>query len=92
MINNPKVVFADEPTGALNSASGTAALDVLTRVNESGQNVIMVTHDLKSARRGNRILYISDGVIKGVCELGKYKSGDVERKEKLVSFLKEMGW
>lgn len=92
IINNPKVVFADEPTGALNSASGKAALDVLTEVNKEGQSIIMVTHDLNSARRGNRILYIRDGVIQGVCNLGKYVSGDKERHEKLRAFLQDMGW
>lgn len=92
LINQPKAVFADEPTGALNSASGTAVLDVLTDFNAQGQSVIMVTHDLKSARRGNRILYIHDGVINGICELGKYVSGDRERHEKLKAFLAEMGW
>lgn len=92
LINQPKVVFADEPTGALNSAAGNAALDVLTQVNNMGQSIIMVTHDLKSARRGNRILYIRDGVINGVCDLGKYVSGDRERHEKLHAFLVEMGW
>jgi len=92
LINQPKVVFADEPTGSLNSASGKAALDVLTQVNENGQNIIMVTHDLKSARRGNRILYIRDGIICGECDLGKYESGSRLRHEKLRAFLDEMGW
>jgi putative ABC transport system ATP-binding protein len=69
LINNPKIVFADEPTGALNSANGKAVLDALTEVNEQGQNVVMVTHDVKSARRGNRILYLQDGVIRGECLL-----------------------
>lgn len=92
LINEPKVVFADEPTGALNSAAGKAALDALTQVNNHGQSVIMVTHDLKSARRGNRILYMRDGAINGVCDLGKYVSGDRERHEKLRAFLVEMGW
>jgi putative ABC transport system ATP-binding protein len=92
LINEPKVVFADEPTGALNSAAGKAALDVLTEVNKKGQSIIMVTHDLNSARRGNRILYMSDGVIHGVCDLGRYMSGDRERHSKLNAFLAEMGW
>lgn len=92
LINQPKVVFADEPTGALNSASGKAALDVLTEVNQNGQSVIMVTHDLKSARRGNRIIYLRDGVIQGECILGEYISGDKERHNKLQAFLIEMGW
>jgi putative ABC transport system ATP-binding protein len=92
LINEPAVVFADEPTGALNSAAGTAVLDVLTEVNQSGQSVITVTHDLKTARRGNRVLYLSDGVIRGDCDLGEYESGNQERREKLNAFLTEMGW
>lgn len=92
LINQPRVVFADEPTGSLNSAAGKAALDVLTQVNENGQSIIMVTHDLKSARRGNRILYIRDGVICGECDMGKYESGSSMRHEKLRAFLEEMGW
>ncbi len=92
LINKPRVVFADEPTGALNSASGNAVLDVLTDINKEGQNIIMVTHDLHSARRGNRIIYIKDGVIGGECNLGNYVSGDKGRHEKLQSFLVEMGW
>ena len=92
LINHPKVVFADEPTGALNSSSGKAVLDVLTEINEAGQSIIMVTHDLKSARRGKRVLYINDGVVMGECNLGKYVSGDRQRHEKLAAFLVEMGW
>lgn len=92
LINKPRVVFADEPTGALNSASGKAVLDVLTDINNNGQSIIMVTHDLSSARRGNRILYIKDGVIGGECDLGKYVSGDKQRHDKLQDFLAEMGW
>jgi putative ABC transport system ATP-binding protein len=92
LINKPRVVFADEPTGALNSASGTAVLDVLSDINNDGQSIIMVTHDIRSARRGNRIIYIRDGGIVGECDLGKYVSGDKIRHEKLQSFLTEMGW
>lgn len=92
LINNPKVIFADEPTGALNSAAGNAALDVLSEVNNKGQSIIMVTHDLKSARRGNRILYMRDGAVQGICDLGRYVSGDKARHEKLRAFLDEMGW
>lgn len=92
LINQPEVVFADEPTGALNSTSGKAALDSLTAVNESGQSVVMVTHDLRSARRGNRVLYIKDGKIFGEYDLGQYKSGDINRHKELTYFLDDMGW
>ncbi len=92
LINDPKIVFADEPTGALNSANGAAVLDAITELNNRGQSVVMVTHDLKSARRGSRILYLQDGVIHGECLLGKYKSGELGRHDKLNAFLLEMGW
>ena len=52
LINDPEVIFADEPTGALNSAGVKSVLDVLTTVNQKGQSLVMVTHDVKSARRG----------------------------------------
>ena len=92
LINSPAILFADEPTGALNSASGKAVLDLLTEVNESGQSLVMVTHDLLSALRGNRVLYLRDGVIRGDCALGEYHGEDEKRKEALRKFLAEMGW
>ena len=92
LINDPKLVFADEPTGALNSQTGKAVLDTLTKFNEKGQSIIMVTHDITSARRGNRILYVKDGEIAGECNLGKYVTGDKERHQKLKDFLASMGW
>ena len=92
LINDPKLVFADEPTGALNSHTGKAVLDTLTKFNEKGQSIVMVTHDITSARRGNRILYVKDGEIAGECNLGKYVTGDKERHQKLNDFLAKMGW
>lgn len=92
LINNPKILFADEPTGALNSANGNAVLDALTESNHQGQSIVMVTHDLRSALRGNRVLYFRDGIICGECILGEYQSTDTQRQTKLNSFLSEMGW
>ena len=92
LINCPEMLFADEPTGALNSKTGLDVLDVLTNFNEQGQSIVMVTHDMRSARRGNRILYLKDGVILGECELGKYVHKDKGREEELAAFLREMGW
>ena len=83
LINNPKLVFADEPTGALNSKTGKDVLDTLTEFNNQGQSIVMVTHDIKSARRGNRIIYLKDGEIAGICNLGTYVSNDKERHQKL---------
>lgn len=92
LINAPEILYADEPTGALNSKTGLDVLDTLTKFNEQGQSVVMVTHDMRSALRGNRILYLKDGVILGECDLGKYWHDDTQRHEKLSVFLKEMGW
>lgn len=92
LINSPEIVFADEPTGALNSASATNVLDVMTKVNEEGQSIVMVTHDIKTARRADRILYLKDGVIVDELHLGKYVKGDKERHTKLREFLERMGW
>ena len=93
IINNPKVLFADEPTGALNSSASEQVLDVFTDENHSGQSIVMVTHDMKTALRGNRILYLQDGVIYGDLQLGAYNEDENhERHEKLTHFLAEMGW
>lgn len=92
LINNPRILFADEPTGALNSSSSTVVLDVLTELNRCGQSLVVVTHDLKTARRGNRILYLRDGAICGECLLGEYQPKDEQRHQKLTAFLSEMGW
>lgn len=91
-INEPSAIFADEPTGALNSNNSEAVLDVFTKLNEQGQSIIMVTHDKKTALRGNRIIYIKDGKIYGECDLSSYSLDDPQRTEKLEGFLKEMEW
>jgi putative ABC transport system ATP-binding protein len=52
----------------------------------------MVTHDKKTALRGNRVLYVRDGKIYGECDLGNYTPADEEREAKLNRFLTEMGW
>ena len=92
LINNPRLVFADEPTGALNSKTGKDVLDTLTSFNNDGQSIVMVTHDITSARRGNRVLYVKDGEIAGECLLGKYSENDDDRHRKLSDFLVSMGW
>lgn len=103
VINEPKVLFADEPTGALNSQNTINVLNILTDLNQSGQSIVMVTHTIKAAERGNRIIYLSDGVIADEIELGEYvgdykdeknpnREKAVERHRKLKDFLQEQGW
>lgn len=92
LINAPEIVFADEPTGALNSTNSTNVLDVMTDINTEGQSIIMVTHDMKTARRANRILYLKDGVIIDELNLGAYVKDDEARHHRLREFLERMGW
>ena len=93
VINDPKVLFADEPTGQLNSASGVEVLNVITELHKKGQSIVLVTHDLKTALRGTRVLYLRDGGIVGDHIMAPYGQDDEkERRNKLTAFLEEMGW
>lgn len=93
LMNQPEVLFADEPTGALNSSSGENVLDIFTRIHGNGQSIVMVTHDLKAAIRGNRIIFIRDGRIDGELNLTFFQKDDsLEREKVLYDFLKEKGW
>ena len=94
LINNPKMVFADEPTGALNQQNSREVMRELNRINGEGTTIMMVTHDSKVAAKSDRVLYIEDGNIKGEMTLGKFKeeSETRERERKLTGWLLEMGW
>ena len=92
LVSEPELVFADEPTGALNSKTGKDVLDTLSEFNIAGQSIVMVTHDINSALRGNRVIYIKDGEVAGELDLGTYDADNIERKDKLTNFLNEMGW
>lgn len=91
-ITNPAILFADEPTGALNSQNAKAVLDILSTLNGKGQSVVMVTHDINSALRADRIMYLKDGKIEGELRLDKYTGENDERKEKVREFLAKLGW
>lgn len=94
MINDPKMIFADEPTGALNRTSSDEVMDELTRLNEEGTTIMLVTHDVKVAARCTKVLYIVDGNIKGEYNLDRYSSASRmrERERALNNWLMEMGW
>jgi len=93
LIGSAKVIFGDEPTGSLNSSSGKQVLDILTTLNDNGQSIVMVTHDLKAATRATRLLYMADGRIYAELNLGKYSTEkESERKSVVLDFLKEQGW
>ncbi len=94
LINNPKILFADEPTGALNSKASNEVMEELNELNREGTTILLITHDIKVAARTDKVLYLVDGNIEGQCELGKYTEGTNrrERENKLANWLSEMGW
>ncbi len=93
IINDPKILFADEPTGSLNSSSGRDVLDVFTELNAKGQSIVMVTHDMKTALRGSRVVYLRDGSVIGEHHMPPFGTDDIRgRQEGLQRFLDDMGW
>ncbi len=93
VINEPKLLFADEPTGALNRKNTTEVLNLLTDINRAGQSILMVTHDVKAALRANRILYIADGKIIGELTLPPFDMQDEKSRETQVNaWLASMEW
>lgn len=94
MMNKPKMLFADEPTGALNRTSSDEVMEELAKLNSEGTTIMLVTHDVKVAAKCTRVLYIVDGNIKGEYTLDKYQSPSQlrERERSLNNWLMEMGW
>lgn len=94
MMNRPKVIFADEPTGALNRTSSEEVMEELAKINNEGTTIMLVTHDVKVAAKRTRVMYIVDGNIAGEYNLGKYTSSVQlrERERSLNNWLMEMGW
>ena len=94
LINHPKVIFADEPTGALNSKASGEVMDRLLDANRMGTTILMVTHSERVASISDKIIYLVDGNIQGELVLGKMKEGEdaVSRERKLRKWLEEMGW
>lgn len=93
VINTPKILFADEPTGALNRGNTKEVLNLLTELNRSGQSILMVTHDMKAALRATRLLYLEDGKIVGELVLPPYHLEEEKSREAQVNaWLTALNW
>ncbi len=93
IINEPGLLFADEPTGALNRRNTEEVLNLLTNINKKGQSILMVTHDVRAALRGNRLIYLEDGKIGGEMELPPFdEAGIKDREIQVNSWLAAMHW
>lgn len=72
LINKPEIIFADEPTGALNHSAANNVMDIFNLINGEGATIMLVTHDMKVALRSERVIYMIDGSIVSEIKLGKY--------------------
>lgn len=92
LINEPRILFGDEPTGALDSRSATEIMDLLREVNAWGTTIMLVTHDVRVAARSDRVLFMMDGRITAEKELGRYSGSPASvraREEELTGWLLE---
>ncbi len=96
MINSPKIIFADEPTGALNKFNSAEVMRLLSGLNRNGQSILMVTHDVRAAIHGNRVLYMEDGKILDELNLPPYsdrsENGEREREQQVSEWLSALSW
>ena len=90
LINQPDIIFGDEPTGALNSKASDEVMNLFKEINDKGITVVLVTHDTKVASRADRVVYLLDGCIESEYTFDKY-SGDNQtlkgREEQIIDWL-----
>lgn len=92
LISSPKIIFGDEPTGALNSKSAQEIMDIISEINKEGTTVVLVTHDAKIAARTERILFMSDGKIVNEMRFQKFSEADIDdRLAKITDKMQEIG-
>lgn len=92
MMNSPEILFADEPTGALNRQASAEVIDILGKLNSEGTTIMMVTHDSKVAAKCSRVLYIVDGRIEGEYVSPDKNVSDKDRERMLANWLMDLGW
>ena len=93
LAGEPSVLFADEPTGALNSSMSAEVMDAFTDAHRGGTTIVMVTHDPGVAVRGDRVIYLSDGVVVDTREIGSWQPGTAQRREDdLLAWLRNLGF
>ncbi|CAH8704957.1 ABC transporter ATP-binding protein [Paenibacillus thiaminolyticus] len=92
LMNSPRIIFGDEPTGALNSQSAQEIMDLFSEINAEGTAVMLVTHDVKVAARTERIMFMRDGTIVSDLQLPKFDGTNMDgRIEKVTVKMREIG-
>ena len=93
VIAEPGLLFADEPTGALNRKNTEDVLELMTEMNREGQSIFMVTHDVRAALRADRLLYLEDGKICGEMKMPPYTQEEARNRETQINaWLTSMEW
>ncbi|USB33515.1 ABC transporter ATP-binding protein [Paenibacillus sp. YPG26] len=92
LMNGPRIIFGDEPTGALNSQTSQEILDLFSEINAEGTAVMLVTHDARVASRTERVMFMCDGSIVSELTLPKYSGVNLDdRTRKITAKMREMG-
>ncbi|MEK4510556.1 ABC transporter ATP-binding protein [Paenibacillus anaericanus] len=92
LMNSPKIIFGDEPTGALNSKSAQEIMDIFSEINAEGTAIMLVTHDAKVAARTERIMFIRDGTIVSELKLPKFAGTNIDgRVKEVTEKMREIG-
>lgn len=93
LINQPDIIFGDEPTGSLNSSASEEIMDIINEINKTGTTVMLVTHDHKVAARANRVIFLSDGDITDEIIIGKHeKENTPERESRMIKWLEKQAF
>lgn len=93
LVNDPAVIFADEPTGALNSRATGEVMDALSQVHADGATIVMVTHDPAVAARADRVLYLRDGAVVAELAPGPWSAAaHTAREDQLLAWLRDQGF
>lgn len=80
LMNEPAILFADEPTGALNSKSSEEVMELFLAINKNGTAILLVTHDARVAARAQRVLFMKDGKIESQISLGRFDEQNMENR------------
>lgn len=92
LMNTPKVIFGDEPTGALNTKAAKEVMDIFTQINNEGTAIVLVTHDPNIAVRTERVLFLRDGEIVNECRLPKFTERNLsERTNEIMQKIHDIG-
>lgn len=91
LINQPSILLADEPTGNLHAQATQSLLDLFSQLHEQGQTIVMVTHNVQTALRGSRIMYLKDGQIKDSLSFDS-KMIEQEKRALINTWLHSQGW